>query len=75
MSDALDELRDQMTSWYLGLDERIRSYLEAAYARAPDVIVSSIGAHRVTGEEIAQHSTLAALFDADPSSDFSTTLP
>jgi hypothetical protein len=75
MSDALDELRDQMTSWYLGLDERTRSYLEAAYAQAPGVIVNSIGATGVSADEIAQHASLASLFDADPSGDVATTFP
>lgn len=64
MSDALDELRNQATMWYMGLDERTQAVVEAAYAEVPDVVVRAIGVTELGDAELGQHTTLASLLDA-----------
>ena len=64
MSDALDDLRNQATTWYLSLDERTRTVFEAVYAEAPGVVVRAPGGAQVGEAELGQHTSLASVLDA-----------
>ena len=68
MSEALEAVRDELSSWYLSLDPRTQAFLEAIYAQVPTVVVAAVTTGRVSADESAGHATLAALLEADPDS-------
>jgi hypothetical protein len=64
MSDALDDLRNETTTWYLSLDPRTRDFFEAAYSEAPRVVVRAIGGGQIGEAELGGHASLASVLDA-----------
>lgn len=75
MSQALDDLRDQLTSWYMSLDPRTVSFLETMYSEAPAVVLAGIGGGAVSAEELGEHPTLASVLEVDLGGDASSMLP
>lgn len=65
MSDSLNSVRNDLTTWYMGLDERTQYYFEAAYTENRRAIANALGGYTVTAEELAHFSTLAALLAVD----------
>jgi hypothetical protein len=68
MSDALNALRNELTTWYAPLDRRTQGFFEAVYAEAPALVASAIGGGQVTSDEIREHGTLASMLGADAGS-------
>ena len=65
MSDSLNDVRNNLTTWYMGLDERTQYYFEAAYTENRRAIANALGGYTVTADELAHYATLAALLAVD----------
>jgi hypothetical protein len=75
MSDALNALRNELTTWYASLDSRTQGFFEAIYAEAPAVVASALGGGQVTSDEIREHATLASMLGADAGSSVTDLVP
>jgi len=76
MSDELNTFRNQLTTWYMSLDQRTQGFFEAAYAQAPEAVTQAIGGQPVVASgEVSQYATLAAMLAADTGGDITTVVP
>jgi hypothetical protein len=75
MSESLGNLRNVLTTWYMGLDEQTQYYFESAYSQNRRAIANGLGGWTVTDEELNHNSTLAALLGIDADGEPSDVVP
>ena len=75
ISDSLKNLRESLTTWYMGLDDRTQYYFESAYTQNRRAIANGLGGWTVTDDELNHNSTLAALLAIDADGEPSDVLP
>jgi hypothetical protein len=75
MSESLTNLRNELTTWYMGLDERTLFYFESAYTQNRRAIANGLGGWTVTDEELSSSSTLAALLGVDADGEAADVVP
>jgi hypothetical protein len=69
LSERLAELRNELTTWYIGLDARNEYYFERVYEHDARALVNALGGWTITAQEIAHYATLGALLGVDADSD------
>lgn len=74
-SDSLSKLRNELTTWYMSLDERNEYYFDRVYEHDARVLVNALGGYTITAEEIGHYSTLAALLGVDADGEASDVVP
>ena len=75
ISDSLKNLRDALTTWYMGLDDQTQYYFESAYTQNRRAIANGLGGWTVTDDELSHNSTLAALLAIEADGEPSDVLP
>jgi hypothetical protein len=75
VSDELEALRNDLTTWYMSLDQRTQGFFEAAYTKAPEAVTQALGGQAVGANEVGQYSTLAAMLGADAGGDVTKVVP
>lgn len=75
MSESLNNLRNELMTWYMGLDDRTQSYFEAAYAQNRRAIANGLGGWTVTDDELSHNSNLAALLGVDADGEAADVVP
>src|SRR5262245_44585747 len=74
-SDRLTDLRNELTTWYMSLDERNEYYFGRLYETDARVLVTVLGGYTITAEEIGRYSTLAAFLGIDADGEAADVLP
>jgi hypothetical protein len=75
MSDALDQVRNELASWYAALEPRTRDFFEAVYARDRSIAAGAIGGELLSADDLDQHETLGALLGVDAESSVYDVMP
>ena len=75
LSESLTNLRNELTTWYMGLDDRTQYYFEAAYTQNRRAIANGLGGWTVTDDELSVNSTLAALLGVDSDGEAADVVP
>jgi hypothetical protein len=75
MSESLRNLRNELTTWYMGLDDRTQYYFESAYTQNRRAIANGLGGWTVTDDELSHNSTLAGLLGIDADGEAADVVP